>query len=117
MARRRTAIVLDDRTQTMSDAALICRADGHVWQRVPVSQQRLRKIISESGVVEKRWVCLCCGAEKCALFDASTLEPHGHSVIDYRDETYLLKNNSGQGRLPRREAAKADLTRSYPGLF
>lgn len=118
MPRRRTSsVVLDDRTEEMSAEALACRADGHTWQKVPVSVQRMRVTIRETGTVEKQWLCLCCGSEKTALFDAGTLEPIGHSYIEYKDKSYLIKNNEGRGRLARHEAIKADFTRQFPTLF
>lgn len=118
MARRRTSsVVLDDRTEDMSAEALTCRAEGHPWQKIPVSVQRQRATIRNTGTVEKRWLCLCCGAEKTATFDAGTLEPIGYPYIDYKDKSYLIKNNEGRGRLPRYEAIKADFVRQYPTLF
>ena len=114
-ARRRSKVVIDGRTSTMSDEALRCRADGHPWTRVYDPIAVVEKMIKEQGVVEKRWVCSCCTAERTLIRDAYTGRLVAKPAIKYKDESYLIKD--GSGRMSRDDAALADLARTYATLY
>jgi hypothetical protein len=115
-ARRKSRVLLDDRTEAMSEAALRCRADGHPWTRVLDPIEVVRKL-KRQGVIEKRYVCPICTSTKTITLNAYNLQRVGEPAIKYKDPTYLIKNNDGRGRLLRADAEAAELVRAYPGLF
>lgn len=108
----RFKLVVDDRTDSMSLEALMCRSMNHPWQRVPLSPSRkaeLRKL----GQTESHWICLRCQSRRTDLFELPTFETLS-SKIEYSDD-YLVKEK-GTGRLPRREARLAMFVRDDPAL-
>lgn len=106
-ARRRVpAFEVDERTEQMSLAALVCRryAGRHAWMPVPRSARRRAELL-DLGQVESVSRCAReCGATVTELFDLE-----GNLIsrkTEYPREGYLLADRSG-GRLPVSEARKA----------
>jgi hypothetical protein len=101
-ARRRPALILDDRTRTMDVDVLTCRSFRHRWD--PASQGAARRAeLLKLGQAEVILGCRC-GTRKIMLIDLDTW-----TVVSVRmeyPEGYLIKDR-GSGRLPWGEAYKA----------
>ena len=104
MARRKLRInfEIDERTDTLSDAALLCRSIGHLWVQRSQSTRRFREM-ARLGLMEYDRVCdNGCGSTWRQVWDIS----QRRVVEDERryppKGEYLLPPQTG--RLPRGEA-------------
>lgn len=101
----------DERTDTMTAQALMCRAAGHVWVLQAMSRKRYRDLINEGCMEWNRHCDNGCGATWRQLFNIR----NGQIIENERryptNGTYLLK--PGTGRLHRNEARVAHFARTY----
>lgn len=101
MARRRSLAAeldVDERTNEMSEAALICRASGHVWVRRAMTRRRHRQLM-EQGLWE--WDRYCdneCGSSWRQVFNYRTGELIENERVYPTGGTYLLPKNTGRLR-------------------
>ena len=107
MARRKYRIELDDRTDSMPEKVLLCRAMGHPWTVIPMSPSRRAELL-RLGQTEFQWLCIRCDSIRIDLCELPSLETLARR-IEYSDD-YLLKEK-GTGRLRRVEAKKAFFVR------
>ncbi len=113
MSNRKLKLTLHDATNDMDDEALLCRAEGHLWQRYELSEAELRRQLAE-GYFERRSVCdRGCGVELYVLKDAITHETVRRTYT-FPKEGYKMP--PGGGRLRRAEASKAQFVRAHPRL-
>jgi hypothetical protein len=107
MARRKAKVLLDERTETMSTTALLCRSIGlHAMSPVP-PPSRVRADYAKLGQRWRKMVCLRgCTYWRIRVTDLATGEVVA-SWSGYDDkEAYLIKAK-GTGRLPRAAAEVA----------
>lgn len=109
------ALEIDDRTDPMSDEALICRTFGHKWERRAASRKRTLELINLGLVEYSRFCGNGCGSTWLQVWDVRRKE-----IVETR-RTYPTNGEylsaAGRGRLPRGEAFAACFVRENPGLL
>lgn len=116
MARRNVVnLDVDDRTNDMSDEALICRSRGHRWEERGKTRKRYQELIKE-GYWEDDLVCANdCGYTKLVVWSLRTGEVISIRTGYPKDGSYLLPKGS-TGRLLRSSARVARVSRLIPQL-
>lgn len=116
MARRRFAVALDidDRTNIMSDAALLCRTFGHKWERRALSRARTLEMLKMGCREYERYCENGCGSTWRQVWSFR----EGRIVENERrypsNGEYLMPKNTG--RLNRNSAMMAQFARENPEL-
>lgn len=115
--RKKTKVTLDidDRTEPMSDEALICRTFGHKWERRSSSRTRTLQMLRE-GLVEYFRYC----EHGCGSTWRQTWSITSRSIVENernypKNGAYLMPK--GAGRLHRGDAFVANFARENPGLL
>jgi hypothetical protein len=110
-------LVVDERTDDLSDEALYCRSWGHRWELRPLSGARFQELLSKGLTESFRYCDNGCGSEWIELYDVETFEVR-QTIRKYPKKSdhsnYLI--TPGSGRLPRREARKANFARQHREL-
>lgn len=100
---------VDERTNGLSDEALVCRSFGHKWERRSHTRRRALELLAQ-GLVEYQRVCEngcgCTWRQVFSLKDRMIVE-NERSYPKGGD--YLMPSNSG--RLARNEAWTANVVR------
>lgn len=114
MSRRfKVALDIDDRTNAMSDEALVCRTWGHKWARRAASRKRTLELLAK-GLAEYIFYCENgCGCTKRRVLDftGTTVE---QELTYPKNGEYLMPH--GEGRLRRDRAFPAFFARENPSL-
>lgn len=114
MARRfKVSLNIDDRTNEMTDEAVVCRAWGHKWERRAASRKRTMELLDRGLVEYVRYCEHGCGCTWRQVFNLN-----GHCVENDRQypkgSEYLMK--PGSGRMRRQDAFPAMFARENPQL-
>ncbi len=105
---------IDQRTDNMPEEALACRSRMHIWVEVPLTLSTLEKMI-EAGIVSITSRCANqCGSVWIEVFDPKTWDRVETKRIYERADYGVPK---GSGRLPKRSARRALMSRRFPSLF
>jgi len=113
-AAKEKVLGIDQRTDNMPEEALACRSRMHIWVEVPLTLTALEKMI-EAGVVSITSRCANqCGSVWIEVFDPKTWDRIDTKRIYERADYGVPK---GTGRLPKRSARRALMTRRFPSLF
>lgn len=104
------AFQIDDRTQDMTQQALMCRSYGHAWTPVPVPRKRQAELATQ-GMFEDNVECSRCPCRRTTLYDMGNWDVAAHPRTEYPKEGYLSTVKGG-GRLPRSAARIAMLVRT-----
>jgi hypothetical protein len=115
MARRfKIALDIDTRTDSMSDAALICRTFGHKWERRALGRSRALEMLQVGCREFERYCEHGCGSTWRQVWSFR----EGRLIENERrypkNGEYLLPK--GTGRLDRNSAQQAQFAREYPDL-
>ncbi len=112
MGRRTINLPVDDRTEDMSDEALVCRSRGHKWAERAVTRKRFNETLLLGFIEEFNYCENGCGSVWERTFDLN-----GDMLEQKRKHPssgYLVP--TGQGRLSRQAARVARLARRYQQL-
>lgn len=115
MTRRRNAVNLDvdERTETMSDQALICRSRGHKWGDRGLTRKRYQELIRD-GLWEDALYCENgCGYTKSIVWELRSGSIVSVTAQYPQDGSYLLPKGVS-GRLNRDSARVARVSRIIP---
>lgn len=112
MARRlKIAINVDDRTNALTDEALICRTFGHKWERRSASRRRTLELL-ETGLVEYNRYCgNGCGGTWRQVWSIDQRAMVENDRQYPKNGEYLLPK--GSGRLHRGDAFVANFAREF----
>lgn len=113
MARRkiRLGLAVDDRTQHMSDEALVCRRLGHKWALKGLPRKRFLELLDKGLTEDRRYCEHGCGSTWTQVWDVRT-----GKIVEMERKypargEYLLP--PGSGRLHRDDARVAAFARQY----
>jgi hypothetical protein len=110
---RRLNLTVDDRTDGMSDEALVCRSFGHRWTLRAISRSRFQELISQGLTEYVRYCENGCGSTWRQVWDVRSGD-----VVE-NDRRYPSRGEYlapvGQGRVRRPQARIASFARQYPG--
>jgi hypothetical protein len=113
-AAKAKVLGVDQRTDNMPEEALTCRSRMHIWVEVPLTLATLETMV-EIGVVTVTSRCANqCGGVWIEVFDPVTWERVDSKRVYERPEYNVPK---GTGRMPKRNARRALMTRRFPSLF
>ena len=102
---------MDERTDEMSEAALLCRAVGHTWMMRGMTRRRYRELIAEGLWEFDRYCENGCGSTWRVLFRARDGEILENERRYPTGGSYLMK--PGSGRLHRNSARAAHVARQF----
>lgn len=105
---------VDGRTDHMTEETLACRSRMHIWVEVPLTLSTLEKMVEAGAVTITSRCANNCGAVWTEIFDPRTWERVETRRL-YEKADYSVPK--GSGRLPKRNARKALMTRKFPSLF
>lgn len=112
MAKRfKVDLNYDDRTNNMTDEALICRTFGHKWERRAASRRRTVELL-EQGLVEYFRFCEHgCGSTWRQVWDLKRKEIVENDRRYPKNGEYMVP--PGSGRLRRGDAFAANFSREF----
>lgn len=113
-ARTKLRLVIDDRTEHLSDEALYCRRWGHKWETKAMSLNRFNELLRLGHQEDNRYCGNGCGSTWRQLWDVSTGQVLENERSYPKNNEYLLKK--GSGRLHRNDARVAEFARRHPEL-
>jgi hypothetical protein len=116
MARQRFKIALDidDRTNAMTDAALVCRTFGHKWERRSASRSRTLELLKVGCVEYSRYCEHGCGSTWRQVWSFREQIMVENERIYPKNGEYLLPPRTG--RLNRNDVRMAQFAREFPDL-
>lgn len=110
---RRLNLTVDDRTDAMSDEALVCRSFGHRWTLRAISRSRFQELISQGLTEYMRYCENGCGSTWRQVWDVRTGDVVENDRHYPNSGSYLAPPN--QGRVRRPQARIAAFARQHPG--
>ncbi len=112
-SNRRPRVVIDGRTENLSDQYLDCRG-RHAWVKIPPTQSYRKKLLAQQGLIEIVKRCEC-GVIWTQRYDTDSWD-RIYNNLDYKGaEGYLAPK--GTGRIAKIEVLKAQIVRENPELF
>jgi hypothetical protein len=114
MGRRfKVQLDIDNRTNEMTNAAVVCRAWGHKWERRAASRRRTLELLAQGRAEYVRYCEHGCGVTWRQVFklNGECVENERHYP---KGNDYLMR--PGSGRMRRQDAFSANFARENPSL-